>query len=176
MGDCMSYTSPCCVYRETDVAAIFDGTQTLIDNSAYRVLALNNLSAAAWWGRGTRWCTCEPVWFEGYRRDGELFYIEHRPSARRWQLHVESGQLRNWRNRRANVHNFARRHPVVVQGIVALSSSPKRTALFFAMTTKQTSELLTQDPQPDLIARNTEPRLPYCGGVRGVGDRTANHR
>jgi hypothetical protein len=119
-------------YSEKDVSAILDGAQTLIDDGVYRVLRLNNMAAAVWWSRGTRWCTRDPVWFEGYRKRGELLYIEHRPSGRRWQLHVESGQLRNWRNRRANAHYFARCHPVAVQSIVEQARNPKPAALFFA--------------------------------------------
>ena len=82
-------------FRRIDVAAIIDGAQVLLDDGAYRILSLNNASAAAWWGRGTRWCTAGSGWFAGYRQYGELIYLEHRPKGRRWQLYFRSTGIRS---------------------------------------------------------------------------------
>ena len=71
-------------FRRIDVAAIIDGSRVLLDDGVYRIISLNNASASAWWGEGTRWCTTGNGWFAGYRQYGELLYIEHRPKGRRW--------------------------------------------------------------------------------------------
>lgn len=121
-------------FRRTDVAAIIDGAQVLLDDGCYRVLTLNNASAAAWWGDGTRWCTAGSGWFAGYRQYGELIYIEHRTTGRRWQFYLHNCEFRNARNRRANGQVFARAHPAVLQVLRSRIVPDARASLFFGLT------------------------------------------
>ncbi len=120
-------------FRRIDVAAIIDGAQVLLDDGAYRILSLNNASAAAWWGRGTRWCTAGSGWFAGYRQYGELIYLEHRPKGRRWQLYFHTCEFRNARNRRVNGQVFARGHPRVIDALYTRIMADWRATLFFGL-------------------------------------------
>ena len=120
-------------FRRVDVAAIIDGAQVLLDDGHYRVHLLNNASAAAWWGEGTRWCTSGSGWFAGYRQYGELIYIEDRTKGRRWQLYLHNCEFRNARNRRANGQVFARAHPVVIQALYSRVVHDSRASLFFGL-------------------------------------------
>lgn len=126
------------IYRKADVAAIIDGAQLLLDDGIYRVLTLNNASASAWWGQGTRWCTTGSGWFAGYRQYGELIYIEHRPKGRRWQLYVHNCEFRNARNRRANGQVFARAHPSVIRALQSRITADCRAKLFFGLMPEDT--------------------------------------
>ena len=121
-------------YTPLDVSAIIDGAQILLDDGIYRVLVLNNAPASAWWGVGTRWCTANAGWFDGYRQYGELIFIEHRPSHRRWQLYIRNCEFRNARNRRANGQVFARTHPVVIDTLRSRILADCRASLFFGLT------------------------------------------
>lgn len=125
-------------FRKIDVAAIIDGAQVLLDDGTYRILSLNNSSASAWWGEGTRWCTKHDTWFAGYREYGELIYIEHRPAARRWQLYIRNCEFRNARNRRANGQVFARSHPVVISALFAKIVRDVRASFFFGIAPEGT--------------------------------------
>jgi hypothetical protein len=120
-------------FRRCDVAAIIDGAQVLLDDGIYRVLCLNNASASAWWGDGTRWCTANGGWFAGYRQYGELLYIEHRPKARRWQLYIHNFEFRNARNRRANGQVFARIHPTAINALSSRIRRDVRASLVFGL-------------------------------------------
>jgi hypothetical protein len=121
------------LYRALDVAAIMDGAQVLLDDGTYRVLSLNSSSASAWWGRDTRWCTTGAEWFARYRTYGELLYIEHRQSKRRWQLYLPKCEFRTARNRRANGHVFARQHPAVLAVLQGRLETDPRTQLLFGV-------------------------------------------
>jgi hypothetical protein len=110
-----------------------DGGQFLLDDGTYRVLLLNNASASAWWGEGTRWCTTASGWFSGYRQYGELIYIEHRPKGRKWQLYIHNCEFRNARNRRANGQVFAGAHPKVISVLRSRIAADCRTRLFFGL-------------------------------------------
>jgi hypothetical protein len=110
----------------------------LLDDGCYRVITLNNASAAAWWGEGTRWCTTGSGWFAGYRQYGELIYIEHRTKGRRWQFYPHNCEFRNARNRRANGQVFARSHPAVIEALRSRIASNARASLFFGLTAEGT--------------------------------------
>jgi len=120
-------------FHRIDVAAIIDGSQFLLDDSAYRVICLNSAPASAWWGQGTRWCTTGSGWFQGYRTYGELIFIEDRQKERRWQLYVHNCEFRNARNRRANGQVFARTHPRVIDALRERIIRDARASLFFGL-------------------------------------------
>jgi hypothetical protein len=122
------------VYHCVDVTAILDGGRVLLDDGVYRVVSLNTAPASAWWGRGTRWCTTSPDWFENYRTYGELIYIEHRPTGRRWLLHLHTCEFRNARNRRASGQVFAQLHPSVVNVLRSRIDGDPRATLVFGLT------------------------------------------
>lgn len=124
-------------FRRIDVAAIIDGAQVLLDDGTYRVLCLNNAPAAAWWGRGTRWCTAGGGWFAGYRQYGELIYVEHRAKGRRWQLYIRNCEFRNARNRRVNGQVFARGHPCVIDALYTRITADWRATLFFGLMAEE---------------------------------------
>jgi hypothetical protein len=120
-------------FRRVDVAAIIDGSQTLLDDGTYRVISLNNAPASAWWGHGTRWCTTGSRWFSGYREYGELLYIEYRPKDYRWQFYIHNCEFRNVRNRRSNGQVFARTHPPVIDSLRDRLARDVRAMLFFGL-------------------------------------------
>lgn len=120
-------------FRRIDVAAIIDGSQFVLDDSAYRVICLNSAAASAWWGQNTRWCTTGPGWFDGYRTYGELIFIEDRYKGRRWQLYIRNCEFRNGRNRRQNGQVFARTHPAVIDALRERIVRDARASLFFGL-------------------------------------------
>lgn len=120
-------------YTPLDVSAIIDGAQVLLDNCRHRIVVLNTAPAAAWWGRGTRWCTANAGWFQKYQRHGDLVYIEDRGKALRWQFQFWRCEFRNWRNRRADPLVFARRYPSIIEALRSRLERDFRARFFFGL-------------------------------------------
>jgi hypothetical protein len=120
-------------FTELDISAIIDGSQLLLDDKGYRVVVLKTAPSAAWWGRGTRWCTVNAGWFQTYHRHGELIFIEDRRKALRWQFQFWRCELRNWRNRRADPLVFAKRHPAVIEALRSRLRRDFRARFFFGL-------------------------------------------
>jgi len=118
-------------YSALDVSAILDGSQVLLDDEQYRVIILKSPPAAAWWGRDSRWCTTNPPWFQTYQQHGELAYIEDRRRKGRWQFQFWRCELRNWRNRRTDALEFAKRHPAVIDALKSRIERDFRARFFF---------------------------------------------
>jgi hypothetical protein len=120
-------------YTSSDISAIIDGSQFLLDDGRHRVVSLKTASAAAWWGRGTRWCTTNPGWFQTHDQHGELIVIEDRRKTMRWQFQFWRCELRNWRNRRADPHVFANKHPAIMEALTSRIERDFRARFFFGL-------------------------------------------
>lgn len=110
---------------------LIDAGRVLLDDGRYRVITLEGALGAQWWGRGSRWCTVDPVLFQNYRKYGELIYIEERSTGRRWQLYLHRCELRTARNRRAEGAYFAKSHPAVIEALRSRIDANFRARFFF---------------------------------------------
>lgn len=68
-----------------------NGTTKLWDLDHFKVLEITEFEAAAYYGRGTKWCTTNKEQFDHYAKSGPLFIII--AGDRKWQLHYESDQF-----------------------------------------------------------------------------------
>jgi hypothetical protein len=67
------------------------GTTKLWDLEHFKVYEVSSFEAAAYYGRGTKWCTTNKEQCDHYLKDGPLFIIM--AGERKFQLHYESGQF-----------------------------------------------------------------------------------
>jgi hypothetical protein len=123
-------------YTPLDISAIIDGSQLLLDDGRFRVIILRTAAAAAWWGRGTRWCTTNPSWFQTYDKHGELICIEDRRKSKRWQFQFWRCEFRTWRNRRSDPLVFAQKYPVVIDALRDRIERDFRARFFFGHATE----------------------------------------
>lgn len=129
----MDHDSTADCYKPEDIEAIMNGAQVLLDDLRHRVVVLKAAAAASWWGRGTRWCTADPAWFQTYHQHGDLIYIEDCRTRLRWQFQFWRCELRNWRNRRADPLMFARRYPAVLECLKPQFDRDFRARFFFGL-------------------------------------------
>ena len=123
-------------YTPLDISSIIDGSQLLLDDKRYRVVVLETAPSAAWWSRGTRWCTANSGWFQTYHQHGDLIFIEDRRTALRWQFQFWRCELRNWRNRRTDPLVFAKRHPAVIEALKSRIDRDFRARFFFGLVSE----------------------------------------
>lgn len=77
--------------NEAKTLAKTEGTTKLWDCEHFKVLEITEYEAAAFYGRGTKWCTTNKEQFDYYAKSGPLFIII--AGERKFQMHYESGQF-----------------------------------------------------------------------------------
>jgi hypothetical protein len=82
------------------------GAEKIIDDQNFTVIILKNKEAACYYGKGTKWCTAadRDNMFDQYAKDGNLYMImvNDNGKQRKFQLHFESGQFMDERDRDVN--------------------------------------------------------------------------
>lgn len=119
-------------YMDSHVAAKNDAieaqyvaeSEILLDTPERRVLKLNSMEAAQWFGRETEWCTAyggpwgryqdrKNNMFSHYAQNGPMFVIEDRANNALYQFHAHSKQLMDVNDRAVNIGQFSDRYPDV---------------------------------------------------------------
>lgn len=99
-------------------------SEILLDTPQRRVLKLNSMEAAQWFGRETEWCTAYGgSWgryqnrgnnmYSHYAKDGPMFVIQDRENNLLYQFHAPSKQLMDVNDRSVNARQFSNRYPDV---------------------------------------------------------------
>lgn len=71
------------------------GAEKIYDSDAALILKVKTKEAACYYGAGTRWCTAADNnnMFAQYNKQGPLYILIDKKNNRKYQFHVESGQL-----------------------------------------------------------------------------------
>lgn len=84
------------VEKDEEAQMYEEGEATLLRNDAeWKIVVPHVEEASVYFGRNTKWCTAGKDWnqFDNYNDQGPLYIVLHKPTNRRWQLHVASGQF-----------------------------------------------------------------------------------
>lgn len=108
---------------------ITDGAAVIVhDDATWKVIIPNTEEAAIFFGRNTQWCTAavrSNNMFKYYTEQGPLYIILNKPTNRRWQLHIPTGQFMDEND---NSASFAAIAPLILAHVFddALSAVDKK--------------------------------------------------
>lgn len=98
--------------REAERVVKLDGADLIHDKDGVTVHKLKTHKAACLYGAGTRWCTAghDSRMFDHYNKQGPM-YVVQTPDKAKYQIHFESGQIKDAADREYDVNTLVTKHP-----------------------------------------------------------------